>query len=241
MKLNRLLCITIILSCSILGGITLSSNAQPVEFGLFGGANISTHLGKFKYANDNINLVRTPKITTGYQAGFIARKELTDFLRIQLEPSVILLGARYEESFVMGGVNYETKGRSRLLYLQLPVVFQLSTVPSRRTVYGQPFSKTTYHLSGGVFGGYLPYARYKGTNTRVDNTDFKDDFLIDISGQYQYYDGGVLFGLGLEHGYKHKVGLETRVIYSLIESGDTPDLDFNPKNLALTISTYFLF
>jgi len=241
MRLKRLLRIPIILSCIIWGGITFTSIAQPVELGIFGGANMSTHLGKFKYATNNINLVRTPKITTGYQAGFIARKEITDFLRVQLEPSLILLGARYEESFVLGGVNYETKGRSRLLYIQAPLVFQLSTIPSSSTVYGQPFSKTTYHLSGGVFGGYLPYARYKGTNRRVENIDYRDDFLIDISDQYQEYDGGVLFGLGLEHGYKHKLGLEARALYSIIDSGNAPELDFHPQNLAFTVSAYYLF
>jgi len=50
-----------------------------------------------------------------------------------------------------------------------------------------------------------------------------------------------LLGVGLEHGYGTKIGLEGRVHFSIIDSGDTEAFTFKPQNLAISITGYFLF
>lgn len=218
-----------------------SLQAQPVKIGFFGGADISSHMHHFMYQSGDINLNFNPKIAFGYQGGLIIRKGITPKLRIQAEPTFILLGARYNDNFMLRGFEFRTKSRTKLRYIQLPLLLQLSTKPRSKTVFGQPFAVTTYHLTGGVFGGYLLDARFSGSNTGAPiGISFEDKFSNNITSQYSDYDGGVILGIGLEHGYRHQVGLEARFQYSVVDSGDAPDLSFNSQNMAISLAIYFV-
>lgn len=228
-------------------GTAEQTNAQPVEFGFKGGANISTHTGKFRFADGDIDLTLTPKAAYGFQAGIIARKGISDNLRIQAEPSLIMMGANYNETINVRGFDFENDSRTQLLYVQLPVMLQVSNVPEEETVYGRQFPTTTYHFSGGLFGGYLPYANFSGTNTGAPiGIEFEGDFSNTITDQYKKFDGGLAVGAGFEYGSTSKVGLEARAQLSLLQSGDDPQLDtasynFDPRNIAFTLSAYFMF
>jgi hypothetical protein len=237
---TRLLSIISVLSFFILLGSTKQAKAQT-EFGITGGLNITSHLHAFKFANGDIELSLDPKTTSGYQGGFILRQGISKAFRIQLEPSAILLGARYNESFRLRGSELQTDSKTELLYIQVPLLFQLSTVPPERVVYGRESAKTTYHFTGGVFGGYLVDARFKGTNSGAPlGIDFEVEFSNDVSAQYSEYDGGVIFGIGLEHGADKKMGIEARAQYSVLDSGNAPELSFKPQNMAITFSVYFI-
>lgn len=212
--------------------------AQPISFGITTGVNISSHLKHFRFSDNNIKLDLRPKVAANYQLGLLGRAKITEFLRLQLEPSVVMLGARYDGTTKFETGNVRTKGRTELLYLQVPLLFQLSTVPSSQTVYGLPFAKTTYHITGGIFGGYLLDARFTGTNSGMGLA--AGDFSNDISDQYKDYDGGVMLGMGFEHGYKSKFGIEIRGLLTIFDNGNGSDPNFKPKNMAASLSIYYV-
>jgi len=218
---------------------TSESKAQPFDFGITAGVNISSHLKNFKYFDNNVQLDLKPQIAANYQVGLIGRAKITNSLRFQLEPSVALLGARYDDYTRFETQRFKTKGRTELIYLQVPLLLQLSTVPSHETVYGLPFASTTYHVSGGIFGGYLLDARFTGSNSGTAPSP--GDFSNDVSDQYSDYDGGVVLGLGLEHGYKSKFGIEIRGLFSVFDNGNGSNPNFKPQNMAASLSIYYLF
>lgn len=221
--------------------ITSTTNGQPVEFGVIGGVNISSHLNNFRYSVEDIDLTLHPEITMAYQTGLIVRKEMNSKIRWQAEPSFVLMGAQYEEEFTIRGFTMQTDSKTELTYIQLPVLLQFNTSQPQQIVYGLKNAVTTFHLTGGVFGGYLLDARFSGTNTGAPlGIPFQRDFANDITSQYSEYDGGIILGAGFEHGLNKKVGLETRAQLSVLNSGNVPDISFKTHNIVVTFSVYFL-
>ncbi|MFH5833124.1 outer membrane beta-barrel protein [Halalkalibaculum sp. DA3122] len=219
-----------------------TTTAQSIQFGLNGGLSMTSHIGQFHFQQEDINMELDPVIQLGYQAGIILRKNFSDSFRLQAEPSLVMLGARYEEPFTLRGFEFETDSRTELLYLQLPLLLQFSTSPPSQVVYGNPYPYTTFHFTGGVFGGYLLDAKFTGTNTGATvGVPFEGDFSNNITSQYSEYDGGAILGVGVERGSSSKIGFESRLIYSLVDSGNAPDLSFEPRNFAVTFSIYYLF
>ena len=238
----RLLFASTVLALLMLTGFLTNAKAQGVEFGITGGMNISSHANAFKYAEGDIDLNLNSQVVAGYQGGVILRANFSRIVRLQAEPSLIQLGAIYDENFTLRGFNLHTNSKTELLYLQMPLVFQLSTRPRNRTVYGRKTASTTFHLTGGVYGGYLLDARFRGTNTGAPiGVTFEGDFSTDVTSQYDEYDGGIVFGIGFEHGQNSTVGFETRAQYAILDSGNAPELSFEPHNAAVTFSVYLLF
>jgi len=221
----------------------LSGNlkAQSLDFGIIGGLNFSSHLNSFRFADRDISLDLEPQMSFSYQAGLILRKNISPTFRLHLEPTFIQLGATYNELFTLRGFELQTESQTRLSYIQLPLLVQLTTRTPQEVVYGRPQISTTYHMTGGVFGGYLLDARFTGTNTGAPiGVSYRGDFSNDVMSQYSTYDGGVILGLGLEHGQSKRVGLETRAQYSVLGSGDAPNLQFEPQNIAVMLSVYLI-
>jgi len=215
--------------------------AQNVGIGVTAGFNTSSHLNNFRFVADDINLDFTPNFNTGFNGGLIIRREINRGLRFQAEPSVIILGASYQENFTLRGFNIQSESKTDLIYGHLPLVIQLSTVPPERTVYGRQFPETTFHVSGGAFGGYLIDARFTGTNTGAPiGIAFQGDFTNNVTNQYTRYDAGLLVGAGFEHGVDNRFGIETRLLFSAINSGNA-QFDFSPHNMAMTFALYYIF
>ena len=190
----------------------------------------------------DIDLDFTPNFTTNFTAGFMVRQKITDHIRFQAEPSLTRFGASYSEGFELRGFNFQTESQTELLYAQLPLLLQFTTVPPEVTVYGRHRSRTTYHVSAGVYGGYLLNAQFSGENTGAPiGIEFSGTFSNDVKDQYSDFDAGTLLGLGFEHGYGTKFGLEGRVHFSVLDSGDATEFTFEPQNLALSVVAYFLF
>lgn len=214
---------------------------QSVGIGVKGGLNVTTHLQNFRFVSGDIDLDLTPNTTSGFNFGFIYRRHINDSYRFQIEPTILTLGAKYEEGFELRGFNFQTESRTELMYIQVPFVFQLSTTPPERTVYGRQYSNTTYHLTGGAYMGYLMNARFSGTNTGAPiGIAFAGDFSNDVINQYSAFDGGLIIGAGLESGSTNRTGIEGRLIFSALDNGATLDFDFSPQNLAVVFSIYFL-
>ena len=232
-----------IIAFFIIPGMINTTKAQSVKWGMTGGMTLSSHLHDFIYIEDDIRLQLAPNVAIGYNVGFVTRTSLSRILRIQAEPSLILLGAKYDDSFTLRGTEFKTDSRTKLTYVQLPLLLQLTTAPKQRTIYGRKIPRTTFHLSGGMYGSYLFDAQFEGTNTGAPiGIAFEGDFSNDVLPQYLTYDMGAIFGLGFEHGHYQKLGFETRALFSVIDSGDDPNnLSFKPQNMAITFSIYYLF
>lgn len=242
MRNIRTLPILTIVTFFIVSGITNSTKAQSIDWGITGGMSVSSHVNDFWFIQDDISLQLKPDVAIGYNVGFITRTNLSQILRLQAEPTLILLGAKYDDTFTLRGTEFQTDSRTKLTYVQLPLLLQLTTVPEEQTVYGRKRAKTTFHLSGGMYGAYLLDAQFEGTNTGAPlGIAFEGDFSSDVLAQYSEYDAGVIFGLGLEHGHYRKLGFETRALLSIINSGDDSNKPFfKHRNMAITFSVYFL-
>jgi hypothetical protein len=216
------------------------AQAQRLGIGLNGGLNVSTHLNNFRYESEDINIDFAPALSVGFNAGVIFRRPITESLRFQTEPSIIMLGAKYSDSFELRGFDFESDSKTQLLYVQLPLLLQLSTTPPERIVYGRQRPETTYHLTGGVFGGYLLDAKFSGTNTGAPiGIEFQGAFAEDVKNQYKEYDAGVIFGGGLEHGNDSRIGIEARIMFSVIDTGNA-EFNFKPQNMAVSLSLYYM-
>lgn len=210
-----------------------TGQGQIMDFGLSAGINVNTHTGKFRYSGNYL----TPEINAGYHAGLIARTKLSKILRAALEPSLILLGARYNEPVSIGGTSYQADTRTQLLYLHLPLLLQFIHTPSPdiAQVYGEAITDHSYHFTAGFFGEYLLDARHKGTLTAGDQSN---DISRDVILQYSRYDAGAVAGIGVE--FQEQFGIESRFQYTLLQAyNGTPR--YKPKNYALTLSLYVLF
>lgn len=223
---------------------TFAQQSQPsaTSFGLTGGIGSSTHLSNFRFVSGDIDLDFTPNFTTSYHVGFIIRQKINERYRVQFEPTIARMGARYEEAFELRGFNFETQSETELLYARLPILLQISTVPPHETVYGRHRSRTTFHGIAGVFAGYLIDAQFNGTNSGAPiGIEFSGAFSNSIRDQYKEYDAGLTVGAGFEHGYARRIGLEGRFELSVLDTGDTPDITFEPRNLSLRLVAYILF
>lgn len=237
-----------VIICAVLTSLFISTvNAQQKQptntsFGITASIGSSTHLNNFRFVSGDIDLDFTPNFTTSFNAGFIVRQKLTDRLRLQAEPSLSRLGASYSEGFELRGFNFQTESQTELLYVQLPLLLQITTVPPDVTVYGRHKPRTTYHITTGVYGGYLLNAQFSGENTGAPiGIEFSGTFSNDVKDQYSDFDAGTLLGVGFEYGYGTKIGLEGRVHFSVIDSGNADNFTFKPQNLALSLTGYFLF
>jgi hypothetical protein len=172
----------------------------------------------------------------------VTYNRLIQGLRLQAEPSAIMLGANYNGTFELRGFEFESVSKTELFYLQLPLLLQLTSVPREETVFGRPRARTTYHFSGGVFGGYLLDARFSGTNTGAPiGIAFEGSFSNDVTSQFSDYDAGMILGGGLEHGAHSKIGLEGRVHFSVLDSNKSNQFNLVPNSLAVTMAVYYLF
>jgi hypothetical protein len=218
-----------------------SVNAQNYGIGITGGIGASSHVNSFKYVSGDISLDFSANPSMSYHAGVILRQPVTPNLRVQIEPTFIRLGAIYQEPFELRGFQFETDSRTDLLYLHVPLLFQVTSTPAEQVIFGRPRSQTTFHLTGGAFGSYLLDATFSGENTGAPiGIQFQGDFSNDVSNQYSDYDGGFILGGGVERGHSQRIGIEIRAIVSLLNSGDHPEIDFKPKNIAATVSVYYL-
>jgi len=206
------------------------------DVGITAGMNVSTHTDKYRYTED---VAFTPDMAAGYQVGLLVRRRFSQSLAIQLEPSVVKLGARYQQSFLQQGLEYHTESWTRLVYLQLPLMAQYSIDPFIETLIGRSSPNTRYHLTGGLFVGYLLNAQFKGMNYRSPSFEaFQEGkFSEDVINYYSKYDAGLILGMGFEH--DRTIGFDARLQYTMLQTyNSTPE--YEPKNMALMFSVTYL-
>lgn len=220
--------------------------AQNLGIGIRAGAGISTHFNDFKFLVNTEQISLDPGFSESFDAGIIYRKILSNNWRIQLEPSIIRLGATFDETIdnedAFGGFEIRTDSKTNVWYAYLPLIIQLTTTPPDRLEFPKPWAATTYHITFGLYGNYLIDAKFKGTNSGAPlGVDFRGDFKEDVSDQYRDIGAGVILGGGFENGLNDKFGMELRGIFGALDAGGSDRLDFNPLNLAVTVNIYYLF
>lgn len=228
---------------SLLGFVfqPLTLSAQNLGIGVKAGYNVTSHLNNFRFISGDIDLDFTPGVASGFTGGLIVRRPITKKFRFQAEPTFSIMGAKYDDDFVLRGFNFESDSRTKLYYVQLPLLIQFTSTPPERVVFGRERAETTFHLTGGVFGGYLLDATFTGTNTGAPiGIAFEGAFSENVKDQYKEYDGGVILGGGLEYGSSNKIGLDFRIIYSVLDSGNFTDVNFKPQNIGLSIALYYI-
>lgn len=183
-----------------------------------------------------------PTFTTGYHLGLIYRNRISPNIRIQTEPSFLRIGAQYKESFNFRGFDFETDSKTKLSYIQLPLLLEWTTTPPDLQEFPKPWEETTYHLSIGLYGSYLVDAVFEGTNSgNPIGVDFEEAFSNDVTSSFNSFDAGFILGGGLEYGYLNKIGIETRVMMGILNSVNASKTEFKPNNLFVSIAMYYLF
>lgn len=241
--MNRLRLFTVFIF--IVSSLTLSlisnANSQSLGIGIKVGPNLTSHLNNFRYVSGDVNLELTPNISSGQNFGFVYRQQVSKNYHLQLEPSIMTMGAKYDEGFELRGFDFHTVSETELKYIQLPLLLQWTITPPVKTANKRHYTNRTFHLSGGVFGSYLLDAQFSGTNSGAPiGIEFTGNFNNDIKDQYSDYDAGFMLGVGIENGSSFRVGLEARLMLSVIDSGDTYNYTFKPKNMGAIVSLYLL-
>lgn len=217
-------------------GMGSRAEAQPIELGISAGINLSTHTDKYLYSG---GAAFTPNQAVGYQLGIMARRDLSELFRLQIEPSIIKLGARYQQSFSQQDTEMQTDSWTRLIYLQWPVLTQISLDSLEESLFGRSLQNTSLHFTGGLFWNYLLDARFVGTNYagRSFEAIQQGKFSKDVKNNYSKYDTGIIVGVGME--YDHRIGFDTRLQYTALQSYNGKPM-YKPKNVAVTFSLTYL-
>jgi len=223
-----------------------SADAQDMGIGFRIGGGASTHVNEFKFLVNRDQIKLSPSFTENFDASLIYRNILSDNFRIQIEPGIIRMGARYNEDLDneadFGNFEITTDSKTNIWYSYLPILFQLTTTPPDRLEFPKPWAITTYHATFGFYGSYLIDATFEGSNSGAPlGVPFQGNFSEDVSDQYRDIGAGVIIGAGFEHGLHNKFGIEARAIFGALNAGDSENLNFNPLNLAITFNMYYIF
>ena len=219
-----------------------SIKAQATGVGISGSYSAGSHINNFQLVRGGTELDFSPSFASGFNAGLIYRANFSRNVRLQVEPSLALLGAQYSDTFQYQGHQFQTDSRTSLSYVQLPLLIQITTAPPQRSVYGIQFTETTYHFTAGLYGGYLLNAQFSGTNSGAhEGAEFQGKFSDNISDQYFDFDAGTVLGGGFETGHSTKFGFEARFMLGVLSPDDPNRVAFDPSNMAITVGAYLVF
>lgn len=240
-KFSHNLITTGILSIVILFSSHHNVKSQDIGLGIQSGLEVSTQLNNFQFTSGDLQLDLDPKLTAGYNLGLIYRKRISPNFRIQLEPSILRLGATYNETFTFSGFEFETDSETKLTYLHMPVMFEITTTPPDLKEFPVPWEETTYHVSMGFYGSYLMDAVFSGTNSGDPiGIEFEETFTNDVTNLFNEFNTGLIIGAGLEHGNKNKIGVETRLMLGLLNASPDNQTEFKPNNLSFSFGLYYM-
>jgi hypothetical protein len=95
-------------------------------------------------------------------------------------------------------------------------------------------------LTGGLFGGYLIDAQFKGINyaSETGESFSQNKFSEDVTESYSRYDAGFVFGIGVE--YDRTIGFDAKMQYTFIQTWPYEGQEIREKNMALMFSVTYL-
>lgn len=217
-------------------------HGQDTGLGVKTSLEISSQLNNFQFTSGDLELDLNPQFSNGYSIGLIYRNRITRNIRIQAEPTYTRVAARYQESFIFRGFEFETDSESELSYLQLPLLVGFTTTPTDLEEFPKPWEGTTYHAVFGIYGGYLLDASFSGTNTGTPiGVDFEEEFSDDVTSRFNSFDAGLVAGGGFEHGYLNKMGMEVRLFLGIIDAINPDEVKIEPNNVSISVTVYYIF
>ena len=194
-------------------------SAQEVQFGVKGGVNIATFVG-----DDTDDL--DSKI--GFHVGGFAEIKISEKFSVQPELLFSTQGAKMEDKYSEGGLNYDVSAKINTSYINIPVMAKLYVAEG-------------FSLEAGPQIGFLMSAKTKAEAT-VSAGDITQSGSeeVDVKDQFNTVDFGLSFGLG----YKFTENLSAGARYNLGLSDVNKEVEgqaLSVKNSVIQVSIGYSF
>ena len=211
--------------------------AQDYSFGVKIGFSVVTQTGNFAYADGEVDLELESGFMAGYSFGVVSRLTLGSNWNLLTELNYSRFGASYDDSFQFQNQQIFAVGKTRINYIQVPVMVDWQTGPPDLGPYRYQRPYISWHARGGLYGGYRVNARFSGTNTaQILGVDFESEFSNDVTDTFQAFDFGLTAGGAVEYGLRQKFGFETRLVLGMLNAGTNMD----SRNMGLVFGFYWM-
>ncbi len=193
-----------------------SVSAQSFQFGITGGANLSTLSNPYTFMEADTVFTINSKYAIRYRGGALARLNFNDYISIQTEIGYVGKGARYKESLNLLGSSLRLNGDVSLAYIEMPLLLRLSTKLPPRDELFYLIPGFTYHVYAGGFYAYSVRAKFNGTLSGIIvGGEFEEGFEDEIINRIDKNDYGIVAGIGFDYGLYSKFSFEIRYTHSL--------------------------
>ena len=203
------------LTLTLLGLVAISASAvaqQEVKFGPKAGVNFAMLNGKD--AED-------AKMLIGFHVGAFAEIKFNEKFAVQPEVVFSAQGAKTESSETIAGVTYAYEGKSKINYINVPIMAKYYVVPS-------------FAIEAGPYVGFLATANAESKGTVGGVTQELD---ADIKDQTNSVD----FGLGVGASFNLDSGLFIGARYNLGLAKLDKDGDGDVKNGVIQVGVGYKF
>jgi len=193
-------------------------NAQGVKFGAKVALNIANLTGD----------IENPSSLTGFQIGGFAEFKLSEKFAFQPELMYSTQGTRKSYSGVIDNYNFSGENKTKLSYLNLPLMLKYYFVPKFNIEFGPQI------------GLLLSAKNVIDYDDVMDGTAYSGSTKIDIKDQITTVDFGLNFGAGYDFTEKISAGLRYNLGLSTIYDYEIAS-DPNVKNSVFSISVGYKF
>ena len=197
--------------------------------------------GVFLFEQENIALNLKPKIATRYTAGGVLRYNITSNFSVQTELMVASRGARFNEDITIQGQQFRLSGDVDLSYIEVPLLFRLSTVRPGRGRFFYPRPGFTFNGYIGGAAGYKTKAKFYGDLTgEIFGVPFEETFENSVWNQFDTLDYVIIIGGGFEFGVNAKIIFDIRYFYGLTDIRIDQQLQDPIKNRMVSVLFGFM-
>jgi hypothetical protein len=232
----------IVFNFSIAQGFSLGIKSGLTTSNMYGDQYIFTHTDPDM--EDKLELILDPGVALRYSGGIVMRFGITPLLSLQTEILYSTKGAKFKEEIDVFDTNFRLNGHVMLGYIELPVLFHLSTsLPDQGPLF-YPKAGMRYNIYLGGVAAYRTRATFTGVLTGdIFGAPLDDSFKNQVWNQFTDFDYGGVIGVGLEYGTREEgsVFLDIRYVLGLTDIGNNQETNFNLRNTHVTLSMGILF
>jgi hypothetical protein len=216
--------------------------AIDINFGFKGSINASHFHGDYVYTGETFTLDPKPRLSPRFSAGGLVRYNLTQRISVQTELLYTTRGVRFREYVEFRNQSLELRSDLTLTYIELPVLFRITTtLPDR----GPTFIREpgfTYNAYIGASLAYKTNATFSGRLTgEVYGEDFRERFKNRVWNQFSDTDISFIIGVGFEYGIRYRFTFDMRYALSIMNIGNDSQFPENIRNgmVSVFIGTVF--
>jgi hypothetical protein len=215
--------------------------SQKIDIGLKGGVNLSSLDGVFLFEQENIELNLNPNIALRFTVGGVLRYNVTSNFSVQTELMVASRGARFKEDITIRTQQFRLSGNVNLSYIEVPLLFRLSTVRPDRGRFFYPRPGFTFNGYAGGAVGYKTKANFNGSLTgELFGVPFEEPFKNSVWNQFDTLDYGIIIGGGFEFGINTRIILDLRYYYGLADINIDQQVQESIKNRMFSVLIGFM-